>query len=110
SAEHIEKMAEAILDSPVFGVNARSKLVTNGHLIKRIFLTSSKSFKIAKRKIPLPFGIQESYIQIPMPKFIWVCELSTALDYPKRQVVGEIIFDATANQRDRFSFIAFHYP
>lgn len=45
-----------------------------------------------------------------MRKFIWLLELSLAGLYPQKQIVGEIIFDATANHEDRFSFLAIHYP
>jgi hypothetical protein len=58
----------------------------------------------------MPFGLQDYYLQLPMSKFIWVCELSLAGLYPDRKIVGEIIFDATASHKDRFAFLAIHYP
>ena len=45
-----------------------------------------------------------------MPKFIWLCELSTNEFYQKGEIVGEIIFDATANHLYRFAFLSIHYP
>ena len=45
-----------------------------------------------------------------MPKFIWVCEISTPEQYKQGKVVGELIFDATANPHDRFAFLSIHYP
>ncbi|HIJ95546.1 MAG TPA: hypothetical protein HPP94_07395 [Desulfuromonadales bacterium] len=110
SAEHIEGLTDKILEHPSFGVNAVSKLVPKDKLIKRIFLTSSRSYKKFRRENPLPFGLQDYYLQLPMPKFIWICELSMGGFYPNKQIVGEIIFDATASHRDRFSFLAIHYP
>ena len=110
SAEHIEGLVEAILAHPAFGVNVRSKLVAHDHLIKRIFLTSSRSFKASRRTLHLPLDMQRNYLELPMPKFIWVCELSLPDLYPHQQIIGEIIFDATANHEDRFSFLAIHYP
>jgi len=47
---------------------------------------------------------------MPMPRFIWVAELSTRALYPDRQVLGEIIIDATASFRDNFAFLSIHYP
>ena len=45
-----------------------------------------------------------------MPKFIWVCEISTIELYKENKIIGEIIFDATANALDRFAFLSIHYP
>lgn len=110
SAEYIEQLASSILDHPAFGVDVQSKLIKHKNLIKRIYLTSSRSYKKARRKKKLPFDLQKNYCEMPMPKFIWVCELSLEGFYPKKQIVGEILFDATANHRDRFAFLAIHYP
>ena len=110
SAEHIEKLADAIIGHPKLGVNANSKLLASDNLIKRIFLTSSNAFKAFRRNTTMPFDLHKSYVQLRMPKFIWVCELSPPDLYPKKEIVGEIIFDATSNHWDRFSFLAIHYP
>jgi len=110
SAEHVLKLSDAILSHPDFGINARSKLVAYDQIITRTFLTSSKSYKMFRRKELLPFGISKVYSEMPMPKFIWVCEISTPELYADCKIAGEIIFDATANQFDRFSFLAIHYP
>lgn len=110
SAEHIEGLVDSLLKDQPFGVNHCSGLVTKDNLIKRIFLTSSKSYKSARRIAPLPYNLQRNYIEMSMPKFIWVCELSLAGLYPQKKIIGEIIFDATANHEDRFSFLAIHYP
>lgn len=110
SAEHIEELVDSLLSDQPFGVNHRSTLVTKDILVKRIFLTSSKSYKAMRRTSTLPFDLQRNYIEMLMPKFIWVCELSLDGLYPRKQIIGEIIFDATANHEDRFSFLAIHYP
>ena len=47
---------------------------------------------------------------IPMPKFIWVAELSTRALYPEGKVLGEIVIDATASFLDDFSLLSIHYP
>lgn len=110
SAEYIDKLSASILDHDVFGVNALSKLVKRESLIKRIYLTSSRSYKMVRSKQKLPFDLQKNYVELPMPKFIWVCELSLEELYSDKRIIGEIIFDATANQHDRFAFLAIHYP
>jgi hypothetical protein len=45
-----------------------------------------------------------------MPKFIWICELSTKTLYPQGKILGELIWDATANHYDRYPFLVIHYP
>lgn len=110
SAEHIETLVSAILQSPNLGINSRSKLVKYDNLIKRIFLTSSNSYKAFRKRNPIPFELQKFYLQMPMSKFLWVCELSTIDIYKNKKIIGEILFDATSNHWDRFCFLAIHYP
>ncbi len=110
SAEHVMKLTEVILTDRILGIDACSQVLKRSQLITRTFLTSSKSFKKFRRKKALLFGISRVYAELAMPKFIWVCELSTPELYARGQVVGELIFDATANQYDRFAFLAIHYP
>jgi hypothetical protein len=50
------------------------------------------------------------YCEMSMPKFIWVCEISTPALFKKRKIAGEILFDATANPLDRMAFLSIHYP
>ncbi len=110
SAEHVIKLAEAILTDNNLGIDACSNALTYNQLVTRTFLTSSKSYKKFRRKDVLPFGISKVYSELQMPKFIWVCEISTPALYADGKVVGELIFDATANQYDRFAFLVIHYP
>jgi len=110
SAEHIIKLSEAILTEETLGLNARSKLLQYKDVITRTFLTSSKSFKRMRRSDSLPFGITNVYCKMAMPKFIWVCELSTPNLFKDGKIAGEILFDATANPRDRMAFLSIHYP
>jgi hypothetical protein len=110
SAEHIVKLSEAILTNNILGLNVRSNLLKYEDIITRTFLTSSKSFKKMRRKDAIPFGISDVYCELPMPKFIWICEISIPDMYKERKVVGEILFDATANPYDRMAFLAIHYP
>lgn len=110
SAKHARKLIETVLASEKFGVSACSKLINRDQLITRTFLTSSKSYKKFRRKEILPFGISKVYVELPMPKFIWICEISTPELYANGQVIGELLFDATANHHDRLSFLIIHYP
>ncbi len=110
SAEYVDSLVNAVLSHPDFGINALSKLIRVENVIRRIFLTSSKSFKLKRRRDNLPFDLSLVYSEMNMPKFIWVCELSNEELYPKGEIAGEIIFDATANHHDTLAFLSIHYP
>lgn len=110
SAEHIVQLAEAILKGGTLGLNARSQLLKYEHAVTRTFLTSSKSFKKMRRNAAIPFAISNVYCEMAMPKFIWVCEISTLDLYKDCKIAGEILFDATANPYDRMAFLSIHYP
>lgn len=110
SAEHVVTLSEAILKDDTLGLDARSKLLKFDHIVTRIFLTSSKSYKKVRRENVVPFGITNVYCEMPMPKFIWVCEISTPELYKECRITGEILFDATANHMDRLAFLSIHYP
>jgi hypothetical protein len=109
AAEYVEGLARALLadekllDPAALGFAA-------GDLVYRIFLTSSRSFKRFRTERAIPNGIGELYRQIPLPKFVWVCEITTKNLYARREVLGEIVWDATASQYDDFSFIVLHLP
>ncbi len=110
TAEHVMKLSETILSHDDLGINARSNVLVYGQLVTRTFLTSSKSYKKFRQKKILPFRVSKVYAELQMPKFIWICEISTPELYVDGKVAGELIFDATANQYDRFAFLAIHYP
>jgi hypothetical protein len=75
-----------------------------------IFLTTSRGYKAERRTSLLPHGLSRLYTRLPMPKFIWVAELSTKELYPAGKILGEIIWDATASDEDFFSWLVIHYP
>jgi hypothetical protein len=110
SAEHVFKLSDAILASHLNGAKAASQFLRYDQIVTRVFLTSSKSFKKICRQKMLPLNISDVYCSLHMPKFIWVCEISTPELFQKGKVAGELIFDATANPNDRLAFLAIHYP
>lgn len=110
SAEHVVELSKAILTNNRLGLNSRSSLLRYENIVTRTFLTSSKSFKRTIRGKKVPFGIAEVYCEMAMPKFIWVCEISTPDLFSEGKIAGEILFDATANPRDIFAFLSIHYP
>ncbi|MBI5561837.1 MAG: hypothetical protein HY894_03135 [Deltaproteobacteria bacterium] len=102
AVEHVSKL----LKDERFGLGLK---LMDG-LVKRLYLTSSKSYKKHLFKRSLPAHLSSTYAEMGMPKFIWVCELSTAGLYRQRRIFGEIVLDATATKWDEFSFLAIHYP
>ena len=110
SAEHVLKLSTEILKHEDLGLDARSRLLKYDDVVTRTFLTSSKSFKKVRKDARVPLGITKVYCEMAMPKFIWVCEISSAALFEKGIIVGEIIFDATSTPRDIFAFLSIHYP
>ena len=83
-------------------------------LIVRIFMTPSRRLK-TRRAAGLAenynYEAAQLYAGIPMPRFVWVCEIYTKDSYMNNQVVGEIVMDATSSRQDEArSIILFHYP
>ena len=75
-------------------------------LVTRLFLTSSRNFK--KFRINKAETLEEKllYSEMKYPKFIWVCEFSTFFTYTReKEVVGEIILDATASSEAVFDSV-----
>lgn len=82
-------------------------------VIIRLFMCSSRNFK--QRRIEnfgtLNSEVRERYINVLLPRFIWVCEIYDKKSYCERKVIGEIVIDATASPHDGIkSVLLFHYP
>jgi len=111
AAEDAFSMVETILSDDQIGLSTlRSPGLPPGDLVIRLFLTSSRSWKRNRRGSQMPNDLGLLYSAMPMPKFIWVAELSTRALYPKGKVLGEIVIDATASFLDDFAFLSIHYP
>lgn len=111
-AEKVDDLAKSIISHRQLGIDALSKLKfpVDQKFVIRIFLTSSRSYKYYRRTALIPGHADRYYVGNPMPKFIWVAEISTQDLYMNGKILGEIIFDATANQNDRNAFMYIHYP
>jgi hypothetical protein len=75
-------------------------------LIRRVFITSSRSFK---RKIFAESNDQiyrDIHTNLQMPKFIWVAEYSTIDEYNNNKISRRIIFDATMLKHQHGNFIS----
>lgn len=88
-------------------------LEENEDVIIRLFMTSCSSFKSFRKKTLSSIWVREVYTVIPMPRFVWVCELYRRQDYfaDRPQAFGEIVIDATSGaNRGRRCLIMAHYP
>jgi len=77
----------------------------------RIFLTTGTSFK--GRVLERGMGhssVADVYRYLPMPHFVWVCEISKPALFEQRKVLGEIIWDATRNGYETSGLVACHLP
>lgn len=112
TAENARKLITTILNDKIFGYAKHSnKLLKEKSIILRLFLTTGKSLKkeIHNRKQMGHKKVSKAYRELPLPHFIWVCELSLPDLYPEN-VLGEVIWDATRNPYEPNGFLAVHYP
>ncbi|MBU7008213.1 hypothetical protein [Phosphitispora fastidiosa] len=83
----------------------------NNPLVVRIFLTSSRSYKNFRAINCSEQELAKVYSHLPLPKFIWVAEISLNSLFKQGQIFGEIIIDATASRYSHAnSLVAIHYP
>jgi hypothetical protein len=87
-------------------------------VITRTYFLPSNAFKESLKQ-PYNYSIsdvlKEAYLNLFMPRFIWIVELSTADLFGKklqreRKIIGEIIFDSTCNRYSSFPWISAHFP
>jgi hypothetical protein len=100
-----------ILEGSEFGYKVLSPSLKNSRLVLRLFLTTGKSFKrhLGSRKMGHPL-VEDMYRNLPLPHFVWVCEISNVDAFGGYEVYGEILWDATRNAREPNGWIALHYP
>lgn len=85
----------------------------NNPIIYRLFLARGSSFK-RKRSAAIPLKktyIRNIYNSLPLPKFVWVCELYDSSSFENEKAIGEIVIDATANNSSgTASLLLINYP
>lgn len=81
-------------------------------IIYRLLLVRSGSFR-RKRSVEFPVGslMWKIYSSIPLPKFVWVCELYSLSSLKENKAIGEVVIDATSNDISGISSaIIINYP
>jgi hypothetical protein len=54
--------------------------------------------------------VETAYRLMPLPHFVWVCELHDKRKPWPQRCLGEVIWDATCNKTERQGMLALHYP
>lgn len=108
-------IVRSVLHNEQFGIDVWSNnfLEDREDVIMRLFMASSRSLKnYRSTKIKNEYA-KEAYAMVPMPRFVWVCELYRENDYEDLMAFGEIIIDATSalgRGHNVRSLILMHYP
>ena len=82
-------------------------------VIIRLFMASSKSLKEYRSGTLMNMFAREAYAMVPMPRFVWVCEIYRENDYDALNAFAEIVIDATSvpgRGHTARSLILMHYP
>ncbi|MBI5423235.1 MAG: hypothetical protein HZA32_04060 [Opitutae bacterium] len=112
TADQAGRVIEILLRHAKTGIRTHSPLLAGKRLMLRLFLANSRSFKrrLEERGMGHPM-VAQAYRNLPMPHFIWVCELADFDEYAKsKRVLGEVLWDATRNAHEPDGWIALHYP
>lgn len=112
TADQARKVIEIILKGPLVGIAAQSPSLAKKKLLLRLFLTSSRSYKRRLQERGMGHDLVATvYRNLPMPHFIWVCEIADFDEYATdKKVLGEVLWDATRNAHEPNGWIALHYP
>lgn len=79
-----------------YSVNVYERLIGAGNDVIRTMLSSSRSYKNEILQNPdLTEELKEKIVSKPMPKFIWVCEISNKELLKREKCFGSIVLDAT---------------
>jgi len=101
------------------GASSLVEAIERRRLVLRTFLINRKAWRRERLSLAgenaLPCSLGDIYRQIELPEYIWLIEISTVEMYNspaeagQRLIMGEIIVDPTATDRD-FAVILLHVP
>ena len=112
SAEEAQGAIENVLRDPDTGFDQLSPSLKGEDLTLRLFLTTGRAFKSKLRERGMGDAeVAALYRQLPLPHFIWICEISVTTEYiSDYKIHGEVIWDATRNAHEPNGWLALHYP
>lgn len=80
---------------------AKNKLNAPNDSVLRTFLASNRTYReYLMTNLDLGAKEKESYLQIDMPKFVWVTEIANKDDFLSNKISGLILLDATGSNID----------
>jgi hypothetical protein len=94
-----EKIFYELLKNKYFGLNNLENI--DDKIVISIFLSTARNYKASRFESVDNSVAKRLYINIPLPKFVWVCEISTLNEYKNNKIIGEIVLDATASKYDK---------
>lgn len=71
-------------------------------IVYRMFLITSNRYKNYKNEHTSGPVLRQIILETPMPKFVWVIELSDLENYHENKALAEIVLDATASSHDHY--------
>jgi hypothetical protein len=97
-AKKASKLLTEVIEHPSLGWKSLSSK-RDLPVIKRIFLTSSNSYKATILQSDMHLKIKQVIQGLLLPKFVWIAELSTPDIYSENKACGLILLDATGSNR-----------
>lgn len=83
----------------------------NNPIVIRLFLTTSKQYKVYRKRHYPTLEVKTLYQTLEMPRCIWVAELSLKSQYENGFIFGEIIIDSTSSPfMGEKSILLINYP
>jgi hypothetical protein len=104
-AEKAYPLMEEIFNTKIVGLQTNEE-----KWITRLMLTGSRSFKkhLFKADDKLEAGLKELLLRLPMPRFVWICEVYKSNEFIKDGYCsGLLIMDATSNIRSLASVLLY---
>ena len=114
-ADQFDGLVRSLLTGNQWGISKRSPILRSvfeaGELGLRIYLTTFRKLKqgLNRQQMGRPF-VGTAYRLMPLPHFVWVCELHDVRNQWSARCLGEIMWDATCNRHEEQGLQALHYP
>lgn len=107
SAEDVMAFTEEVMSVGSIGI---LDLTFIEEPIVRCFLTTSSSFKgyVRKNIFAMPSDLYVPALELPLPQFIWVVEISTTAERPNSTCSARLVLDATASKFETYPFFFAH--
>lgn len=114
-ASDVSAIVRTVLHHKQLGIDIWSDgfLEPQEDVIIRLFMASSNSLKEYRSQTLMDMFAREAYAMVPMPRFVWVCEIYRESDYDALNAFAEIVIDATSvpgRGHNTRSLILMHYP